>query len=228
MTKPRTPPKKSAPKREPLSKEKVLEAAVRVADAEGIDALSMRRVAEELGVEAMSLYNHVANKDAILDGIAERVVAEIEPPSITGDWKAELRKRARSARAALRRHRWAALVIPARVNIGPAMIGYVNATLGCLREAGFTYEQADRAWNAMDSHIYGFTILELNFPLEPGTYKAAAAGFIHLLPADKYPYMRALTQLVIDGEHAGIQDFDFGLEILLDGLERLLPKSKRR
>lgn len=216
-----------APRRAPLTRERLLAAAMRLADAEGIEALSMRKLAQELGVEAMSLYNHVASKDDVLDGIADIVVAEIEAPAIGADWKAAMRRRATSAHEALLRHPWAPLLIASRVNIGPAMLRYVNATIGCLREAGFSYEMADRAWNAIDSHIYGFTLLELNFPLESSEYASAAKSFLPLIPASEYPYMRALSELVIEGKHRGVQDFQFGLELLLDGLERLLHRSAR-
>jgi AcrR family transcriptional regulator len=197
----------------------VLAAAVRLADEKGLEALSMRNLASALGVEAMSLYKHVAHKDELLDGITDLVVAEIAVPEIGGDWRAEIKKRATSAHEVLLRHPWATMLIGSRVNVGPAMLRYIDATLGCLREAGFSFELADRAWNAIDSHIYGFTLLQLNFPLEVSDYASAASQFLFMLPVEKYPYMRALTELVIDGKHRGIQDFQFGLEMLLDGLE---------
>lgn len=214
-----------APRRAPLTRERVLRAALHLADEEGLEALSMRRLAQELGVEAMSLYNHVSGKDDLLDGIADMVVGEIEVPAIGADWKAAMRRRATSAHEVFLRHPWAPLLIGSRVNVGPAMLRYVNATLGCLREAGFSYELADRAWNAIDSHVYGFTIQELNFPLEPSEYASAAKMFLPRLPADEYPYMRALTELVIEGAHRGVHDFQFGLELILDGLERLLRRE---
>lgn len=187
----------------------------------------MRRLAAELGVEAMSLYHHLANKEAVLDGIAELVVGEIEVPTVGGDWKAEMRKRAASAHQVFMRHPWAVLLVGTRINVGPAMLRYIDATLGCLREAGFSYELADHAWNAMDSHIYGFTLYQLNFPLEPSEYASAAAGFLPLLPADRYPYMRALAELVIAGGHSGLHDLHFGLDLLLEGLDRLLRQGSR-
>ncbi|MDC3958877.1 TetR/AcrR family transcriptional regulator [Polyangium jinanense] len=215
-------PERRAPRRDPLTRERILRTAIRVADEEGLASLSMRRLAQELGVEAMSLYNHVASKDDLLDGIVDLVVAEIEVPAIGGaDWKTAMRKRATSAHEVFLRHPWAPMLVGSRVNVGPAMLRYINATLGCLREAGFSYEMADRAWNAIDSHIYGFTMQELNFPLDPSEYASAAKMFLPRLPADEYPYMRALTELVIDGAHRGVHDFQFGLELLLDGLERL-------
>lgn len=210
-----------AARRAPLTRERVLRAAVRLADDGGIEALSMRRLAQALGVEAMSLYNHVANKDDVLDGITDMVVGEIDVPAIGADWKAAMRQRATSAHEVLLRHPWASLLIVSRVNIGPAMLRYVNATIGCLREAGFSYAMADRAWNAIDSHIYGFTLQELNFPFDPSEYADAAESFLPLIPADQYPYMNALARQVIDGSHQGVQDFDFGLELILDGLQAL-------
>jgi AcrR family transcriptional regulator len=198
-----------------------MQTALRLADEGGLDNISMRKLAQALGVEAMSLYNHVSNKDEVLDGIADLVTSEIEVPEIGGDWRLALRKRSISAHDVLRRHPWSPPLVASRLNVGPAMLRYINATLGCLREAGFSYELADRAWNALDSHIYGFTLLELNFPLHPSEYVSAATQFIPLLPQEQYPYMRELTQLVIDGKHQGTQTFEFGLDLLLSGLEQL-------
>lgn len=220
-------PEKRTSRREPLTRERILRTAIRVADEEGLEALSMRRLAQEVGVEAMSLYHHVASKDDVLDGIADLVVGEIVVPEIGADWKAAMRKRATSAHEVFLRHPWAALLIGSRINVGPAMLRYVNATLGCLREAGFSWELADRAWNAIDSHVYGFTLQELNFPLEPSEYATAAKMGLPRLPAEQYPYMRALTELVIEGKHRGVQDFQLGLDLLLDGLERLRKKRSR-
>jgi AcrR family transcriptional regulator len=204
-----------------LTRDRILRTAVRLADKGGIDAISMRKLAQSLGVEAMSLYNHVANKDEVLDGITDLVVAEIALPPRGGDWKEAMRARARSAHEVVLRHPWATMLIVSRFNIGPAMLRYIDATLAVLHDAGFSLELADRAWNAMDSHIYGFTLQQLNFPLEPSEYASAAREFLPMLPADQYPHMRALAELVIDGKHFGVHDFDFGLDLLLDGLDRL-------
>ncbi|MEV6214688.1 TetR/AcrR family transcriptional regulator C-terminal domain-containing protein [Nocardia sp. NPDC051833] len=208
--------------RTPLTRERVLRAAIDLADQEGLDALSMRKLAKAVGVEAMSLYNHVANKEDLLDGIVDLVVAEIYVPRADGDWRAELRHRATSAHEVLLRHRWATGLLGSRVNVGPAMLRYIDATLACLITAGFTYEQADRAWNALDSHIYGFTLQAINFPLDPAEYASAAQRFLPLIPTETHPYMHALAALVIDGTHSGIADFTFGLDLLLGGLEQLL------
>lgn len=203
-----------------LSRERVLRAAVRLADEGGIESLSMRKLAQDLGVKAMSLYNHVANKDDLLDGIVDIVVSEIEVPNFGVDWKTAMRRRAMSAHEVLLRHPWSTMPLVSRVNVGPAMLRYVDATLGCLREAGFSLEMADRARNAIDSHIYGFTLQELNFPFETEEYSEAAKNGLSLIPADKYPYLNRLTHDVIEGRYDGIHDFEFGLELILNGLDR--------
>jgi len=211
--------------RTPLSKERVLRAAVALADEAGIESLSMRKLGQALGVEAMSIYSHVANKDEILDGMVEFVAGEIELPSAGADWKAALRRRAISAHEVLVRHPWASSLIVSRINVGPAMLRYVDSTLGSLREAGFPMEMVDRAWNAMDSYIYGFTLQELNFPFQPEEYSDAALTYLPQLPADKYPYLVELSKLVMGGSYDGVSEFEFGFDLLLDGLERVLAKA---
>ncbi len=211
--------------RVPLNRAKVLSAALRLADQEGLDGLSMRKLAKALRVEAMSLYNHVAGREDVLDGLVELVAGELEVPEVGGDWKAALRKRASSARAALHRHPWASLLLVSRVNIGPNMLRYVDATIGCLREAGFSYPLADHAWNAVDSYIYGFTLQNRNFPLDPSEYAQAAAGFLPLIPVEQFPYLNGMSQEVIAGRHDGLHKLDFGLELILSGLERMLQTS---
>lgn len=197
-----------------------MSAAVGLADAEGLASLSMRRLGEALGVEAMSLYKHVANKEAILAGIVDRVVAEMEAPAIGGDWRAAMRRRAVSAHATLRRHPWATMLLVSRANVGPAMLRYVDATIGCLRAAGFSYALADHAWNAIDSHVYGFTLQAQNFPFAPEEYARVAAGFLPALDARVHPYLHAMTREVVAGRHDGVHEFTFGLDLILEGLER--------
>ena len=215
-------PNESKKPQEPLSKERVLRAAVALADKGGLATLSMRNLGQALGVEAMSLYNHVANKDEILDGMVEVAVGEIDLPAAGAVWKTAMRRRAISAHAALVRHPWASGLIVSRINIGPAMLRYVDSTLGVLRTAGFSYAMVDRAWNAMDSFIYGFTLQELNFPFQPDEYADVAADYLPQLPADEYPHLAELTKLVMGGEHDGVAEFEFGLDLILDGLEREL------
>lgn len=209
----------------PLSRERILQAAMRLADEGGIESVSMRKLAEKLGVKAMSLYNHVANKDATIDGIVDIVVSEIEIPGTGIDWKTAMRRRANSAHEVLLRHPWAIMALVSRVNVGSAMLHYVDATLGCLYEAGFSLEMADRAWNAIDSHIYGFTLQELNFPLETAEYSEAAKNNISLIPDRNYPYLNKLAYLVIDRSYDGIHDFEFGLELILNGLDKFRDRG---
>jgi AcrR family transcriptional regulator len=210
---------KKATRRAPLSREKVLRAALRMADEGGLDSLSMRNLARALKVEAMSLYNHVANKEQILDGLVELVAGEIDVPAIGGDWRAAMRQRARSAHAVLMRHPWATMLFVSRVNVGPTMLRYVDATIGCLRAAGFSYPMADHAWNALDAYLYGFTLQKLNFPLDPAQYAPAAAQFLPLIPVEQFPYLNGMSQEVIAGRHDGVHQLELGLELLLDGLE---------
>jgi AcrR family transcriptional regulator len=208
-------------RRAPLTREQVLRRALRIADKQGIAALSMRNLAKALGVEAMSLYHHVKNKDDILDGLLEVVVSEIEVPAIGGDWREAMRRRASSAHKVLMAHPWATMLLMSRISMGPAMLRYVDATLGCLRESGFSFPVADYAWNAIDSYIYGYTLHQLNFPVEPTEYATAAAALTPQVDAQAYPYAVGLSAEVIAGRHDGVHSLEFGLELLLDGLERL-------
>ncbi len=215
----------NTPSPPPLSRGQILHIALHLADEGGLNALSMRKVAQELGVKAMSLYNHVANKDDIIDGIVDIVVSEIELPHFDLDWKTAMRQRAFSTHEVLLKHPWAAMAIMSRINVGPAMLRYVDTTIGCLREAGFSWEMADHAWNAIDSHIYGFTLQELNFPIEASEYAETAESFISYIPPDQYPYMHQLSLYVIDGSYDGLHDFEFGLDFVLDGLDKLRERD---
>ncbi len=181
----------------------------------------MRRLATALKVEAMSLYNHVANKDELLDGMVDIVVGEITWPALGGGWKATLRARAESALAVMTTHPWAPMLIVARITVGPNRLRYIDATLGVLREAGFSWAETDHAWNTMDNYIFGYTLQQQNFPLSPEEYASGAASFLPMIPAETYPYMHELSARVADGSHDGLPDFAFGLELILDGLDRL-------
>ncbi len=208
-------------RRAPLSRDRILRAAIKLADRYGLEALSMRKLATTLRVEAMSLYNHIANKDELLDGMVDVAIGEITWPARGGDWKAAMRARATSALVVMTAHPWAPLLVVSRINVGPNMLGYIDATLGTLREAGFSWFETDRAWNAIDNYVYGFTLQQQNFPVNPEEYASAAASYLPMLPADMYPYMHEITVRVAEGSHDGTLDFAFGLELILDGLERL-------
>lgn len=216
-----------APESEPsarpsLSRDRVQMCALQMADSDGLDALSMRNLAARLGVKAMSLYHHVAGKEDVLDAITDLVIAEIALPALTGDWRVAMQTRARSAHRVMLRHPWAPLLMISRLNVGPGMLRYLDATIGCLITAGFSMPMVDHAINAIDSHIYGFTLQKLHFPLDPGSYALAAAAYLPMLPADRYPFARALTEQVAAGSHDGLNDFEFGLTLILDGLARVL------
>lgn len=211
--------KSSGKRKAALTKGRVLKTAIKFADKHGIESLSMRKLGQLLGVEAMSLYNHVSNKDDILDGIVDIVASEIEVPRIGGDWKNAMRSRAVSAHEVLMRHPWATMLIVSRANVGPAMLRYVDSTIGCLVTAGFSYVNADHAWNAIDSYVYGFTLQKLNFPFKPNEYAKVAKQFLPMIPAEQYPHLNGLSQEVIAGRHDGLHDLQFGLDLILNGLE---------
>ncbi|MGB7250616.1 MAG: TetR/AcrR family transcriptional regulator [Phormidesmis sp.] len=216
-------PKNTAKKsdRIPLSRERILQQALRLADENGLEALSMRKLAQALGVKAMSLYNHIANRDDVIDGIVDSIVSEIEVPKPGVDWKEAMRRRAISAHKVLLRHSWATMPLVSRVNVGPAMLQYTDSTLGCLQAAGFSYEMADHVQNVLDSHIYGFTLQELNFPFDPADYSDAAAQFLPQIPDSEYPHINKLAKQVIQGDYDGLHKFEFGLDLILDSLDRL-------
>jgi AcrR family transcriptional regulator len=208
----------------PLSRQRVLDAAVALADRDGVGALSMRKLAQELGVEAMSLYHHVAGKDAILDGIVDVVFAEIELPSGEGGWKAAMRRRAISAREALRRHPWATALMESRSTPGPANLRHHDAVLGVLRNAGFSVELAAHAYSLLDAYIYGFALQESSLPFDsPEATAAVASSIMDGFPADAFPYLTeiAVEHVMQPGYDYG-NEYQFGLELILDGLERAL------
>ncbi len=210
------------PARAPLSRERVLLEAVALADDQGIGALTMRRLADRLLVEPMSLYHHVANKDDILDGMVDIVFREVELPSVHAEWKAAMRDRAASARRVLRRHPWAIGRMESRLTPGPATLRHHDAVIGCLRGAGFTIELAAHAFSAIDSYLYGFAMQELNLPFTtPEETAAMAATFLDHFPAAEYPHLAELTieHVLRPGYDYG-DEFGYGLDLILDGLER--------
>ena len=213
----------SAERRSPLSRERVLRAAVALADDGGIGSLTMRRLGQELGVEAMSLYKHVKNKDDLLDGITDLVLGDIDVPPSGTSWKEAMRHRAISAHEVLLAHPWAALQAMSRFNIGPGMTRYLDATLGRLREGGFSIDGALDAWHTLDSHIYGFTLQELGLPFEVEEAQQVSADVLQQLPVDEFPHVvEVITKIMKTGR---VEDFEFGLDLILDGLERILDRS---
>jgi AcrR family transcriptional regulator len=213
--------------REPLSRERVLGAAVLLADADGFESLTMRKLGQRLGVEAMSLYNHVTSKDDLLDGMVDLVVSEIDLPSDAVDWKEAMRRRATSAQAVFSRHPWASGLIDSRESSGPARLRYLDWVIGTLRRAGFTLELAVRAFSLLDSYVYGFGRQQLNASVPPDTeLEEMTEAFLRAIPADEYPYLR---EMVVDYAmtvgHDQSTDFGFGLDLILEGLQRLLDRA---
>ncbi|MER7278433.1 TetR/AcrR family transcriptional regulator [Dactylosporangium sp. NPDC000244] len=214
----------------PLSRERVLGAAVELADAGGIASLTIRSLADKLGVKPMSVYHHVANKDEILDGIVDRVFAEIEVPAAGGDWRAELRRRCGSARLALRRHSWAIGLLESRTTPGPATLRAHDAALGCLRGAGFTVPQTAHALTVLDSYVYGFAVQEASLPFdEQQSAGDVAEDIMEGFDPGAYPHLveMAVEHITRPGYSFGDQ-FGFGLELILDGLAALLGSGADR
>jgi AcrR family transcriptional regulator len=223
-----------AERRAPLSTDKVLRAAIGVADEGGLEALSMRRLARELGVEVMSLYYYVAKKDDLLDGIVDVVVGEMEAASDGADWKAAIRSSAISAHEVLERHPWACGLMMSPARVGPSRMRFMDSLLGSLRRAGFSAELTDLAYHALDSHIIGSTLWEVGYSTATGdsvhvvsdeSLGEFAANFLRSLPVDEYPYLVEHVQQHMGLHDAGESSYEFGLDLILDGLERMRFKG---
>lgn len=207
--------------RVPLSKERVLRSAIQLADEGGVATLTMRKLAERLGVEAMSLYHHVANKDEILDGLVDFVFAEIALPT-TDDWKAAMRERAHSLRAALMRHRWAIGLLESRRHPGPATLRHHDWVLGCLRGGGLPIALTAHAYSLLDSYIYGFAMQELNMPFDTSRVPAEEAqAMLQQMPTGMYPHLVEMVEHAMQPGYAYANEFGFGLDLILDSLDNL-------
>jgi AcrR family transcriptional regulator len=209
--------------RVPLSTERVFQAAVGLADEQGIESLTMRALGEELGVEAMSLYYYVANKDELLDGMVDLVYSEIELPSREADWRTAMRQVATSAHEALSRHRWAITLMETRTSPGPANLRHHDSVIRTFREAGFSIKQAVHAFSVLDSYISGFALQELTMPFDtPGELAEAAQSILGQFPADEYPHLaETITEHVTKAGYDYADEFQVGLDLILDGIERL-------
>ncbi|MFF4990801.1 TetR/AcrR family transcriptional regulator [Streptosporangium saharense] len=208
-----------------LSRERVLHGALAVADAGGIGSLTIRSLAQALGVKPMSVYHHVANKDEILDGIVDLVFQEIELPSADGDWRSELRRRAESARRVLRRHPWALGLLESRTTPGPATLRHHNAVLGILRGAGFSVRMAAHAYALLDSYVYGFALQEASLPFDgPQSVTDVVEPMTQQAFADAYPHLVEMaTEHVLKPGYDFGDEFDFGLDVILDALTQKTP-----
>ena len=208
--------------RTPLNRDRVLQAAVALADEHGIDSLSMRKLGDAVGVEAMSLYNHVANKEDLLDGMIDVVFSEIELPTSDDGWKTAMRRRAVAVRTVLSRHRWAVGMMESRTSPGPATLRHHDAVLGCLRGGGFSLELAAHAYSALDSYIYGFALQERSLPFDtPEETAQLARAMVAQFPSELYPHLAEFTfgHILKPGYDFG-DEYEFGLDLILDGLEQ--------
>lgn len=213
------------PHRVRLNRDRVLRAAVAMADRSGIESVSMRKLADELGVVPMALYKHVAGKEELLDGMVDIVVGEIDPPVVDADWKGAVRQRILSARQSLQRHPWAPAAIESRTNPSPAMLAYLDSMIGMFLTGGFTADLTHHALHALGSRLYGFTqeIFDDSQDLDPQALETLARQM-----EGSYPHVAEMTRAVYHEEASivggGCDDqfeFEFALDLLLDGLNKL-------
>jgi AcrR family transcriptional regulator len=209
-------------RRTPLSRARVLQAALELADAGGVESLSMRKLAQALGVEAMSLYRHVRNKSDIVDGMVDQVFGEIGLPPSGVDWKTAMRQRAIAARQVLARHPWSIGLMESRTTPGPATLQHHDAVIACLRQAGFSIAMVAHAYSLLDSYIYGFALEQASLPFQTSDQAVEVADSIrHQSPVDAYPHLMELAvQHVLQPGYDYADEFAFGLYLILDGLER--------
>jgi AcrR family transcriptional regulator len=213
------------PERTPLSRDRVLNAAIAVADAGGLASLTIRSLAQELGVKPMSVYHYVANKDEILDGIVDLVFSEVEIPEVGGEWRSEMRRRASSERQVLGRHPWAIPLLQSRLNPGPSTLRHHDAVIGTLRAAGFSLELTAHAFAMIDAYVYGFALSEDALPINgPDSVADIADSMMaQYFSPDAYPHLVEFTMkhILKPGYDFGLE-FEYGLNVILDGLARSL------
>jgi len=215
--------------RSPVNRDLAVERAVAVADREGIEAVTMRRLARELGVEAASLYHHVSGKDEILDGLVDMVSAEIEFSSRTDGWRPPIRQRAHNTRAVLRRHPWAVALMASRTTPGPATLRLLETGIGYFRRDGFSVEAAAHSISTVDSYVHGFVLQEVNLPFrDESELTAMTSAIMDQFPRADFPYLFELTieHVLQPGYNYG-NEFDVGLEVVLDGVDARLGQARR-
>jgi AcrR family transcriptional regulator len=216
-------PESTAPetaRRAPVTRDRLLDGAMAIADGGGLAGLTMRSLATALGVSPMSLYHHVANKDEILDALIDRVFAEITLPDPDGEWRSEVRRRADSARAVLVRHPWAIGLMESRTSPGPATLHHHEAMLALFRRSGFSIALAAHAYALIDSFVYGFALQETGLPFkDPESVPEIAAPMLELVSAEEYPHMvEMMIEHVLQPGYDFGHEFAFGLDLILDGL----------
>ena len=210
----------------PLSRDRVLRAALELADGSGAEALTMRRLGEKLGFEAMSLYRHVANKNDLLDGMLDLVLAEWQLPQGEGDWAQAIRTSALSVHDALLRHRWAARLLMTGSHIRPARLRYMECLLGKLGDAGFDAETTYHVYHLLDGYIFGFSLWEIAYATMPVDAEVVSR-LMQTIPWGEYPQLAEhRDQHMSDGPHREVNAFEVGLDLILDGLQtRLVSPS---
>jgi AcrR family transcriptional regulator len=209
-----------APRRVPLSRERVLDAAIKLADQGGLESLSMRKLGQELGVEAMAVYYHFANKDEVIDGIVDIVFSQIDLPASGVDWKSAMRQRAVSLRDVLLRHRWAIGLMESRRKPGPANLRHHDVVIGSLRSAGLNMPTIAHAYSLVDSYVYGFALFAMNLPFDPSEEVAdLGQDVLRAYPVNAYPNLVAYISAMRPGYNYG-DEFEYGLDLILDGLDR--------
>jgi AcrR family transcriptional regulator len=212
--------------RSPLSRERVMRGAAVIAGESGIGSLTIRSLAQALGVKPMSLYHYVANKDEILDGIVDLVFSQIELPSLEGSWRPELHRWAHSARQVLTRNSWAISLLESRATPGPATLRHHDQILGVLRGGGFSVPMAAHAYALLDSYVYGFALQEAVLPFNPGTVAPVAESIMQMFSEGAYPHLVELTtEHVLQPDYDFSDEFEFGLDLILTGLATTMPNS---
>jgi AcrR family transcriptional regulator len=209
--------------REPVTRERAVRVAVALADAGGIESLSMRKLARELGVEAMSLYYHVNSKDDLIDGMVDVVFSEITLPEVEGPWKGAMRDHAQSTRGVLTRHPWAISLIDSRTTPGAETLRHLDAMIGCLRHSGFTMTMAGHAMSVVDSYVRGFALQEASLPMNDtggiGETTESIMEQDHMM-SHAFPNLADMAvELILQPGYAYGNEFQFGLSLILDGLE---------
>lgn len=218
----------NATPRAPLTRDRVLTAALALVDREGLGSLSMRRLGQELGVEAMSLYNHLSGKEEILAGLVDLVLAQIEVPAAGDEWRAAMRRRAASTRTAFLRHPWAIGLLETHYKqSSPRRLGYFDGVLGCMREAGFTNQLAMRGFAVLDAYIYGSLVQELSLAFQDDESLQEVGADLLRQMAQRYPHLSAVTREVMAEGYDRGEEFSFGLELILDALDRARTEGVR-
>lgn len=218
--------KLASAERQKLSRDVVIQAAIKLTDEIGIEALSMRKLAENLNVEAMSLYNHVKNKEDLLDAMVDEVVAQTYFPDCDNDWRQELERVSLSAHAILMKHPWTSLLLVSRPTMRYAKLAHFNAIQGCFVNAGFSPQMADQVRRAIEGYLIGFTLQKLHDPTPESDYANAATQSLPTLPREVFPHAYDLVEAISAGKYDGKHYIEFGLTFILDGIQKILDNKK--